>query len=102
MSNDRNAPRFYSLAACLLAYEIEGQARQRYMNVVCESPTKNISSSALNNARLALLHRFQLETGLETSVVKDLVFLAISPLGLMPPNKFHDMQPDAPEGVRPN
>lgn len=96
MSYDNASTRFYSLAACLITYEREdGQHRQRHMNMVVESPTKNITSSALNNARLAVLQRFQMENAEVSLVVRDLVFLAISPLGLMTPAKFHDLQEQA-------
>lgn len=96
MSQDNASTRFYSLAACLITYEREdGEHRQRHSNIVIESPSKNITSSALNNARLALLQRFQIETGLSSSGVKDLVFLSISPLGLMTPARFHDLASEA-------
>ena len=85
-------PQHYYIAAAMITYVRDDQPRQRHMNVVMELPRKLITSSALNNARSAMLQRLADEVGDSFGGAKDLVFLSFSYLGHAKPDEFYDLK----------
>lgn len=88
------------LIAALVIYAKDGTAKQRYMNMVLHQPSKNIRASTLDTARMNILQRFITEHQLTQEDIQDLVFLTITPLGLMTQSEFTGSKPSS--AVRTN
>jgi hypothetical protein len=81
---------FYMVAA-LVTYLRDGATKQRHLNIVMQSPEKNITASPLNQARLTLIQRLYQEADVHVEDLRDFVFLGFSYLGHMTDKEFNDM-----------
>jgi len=91
----------FFMASALAIYEREGALKQRHLNVLLQSDTPQLTRKDLGTMNRTVLQRLQAENEVSPDMVKDVVFMSISPLGMMPPSVFHG-EPDPSEPPRPS
>lgn len=96
MSRAKTTPLHYYMASALVTFvRHEGEGvevpKQRHLNALIEVPRKAITSSSLNNARVAMFDRIRSEAGVEEKDLRDICFLSFSYLGNMKPADFYDL-----------
>ncbi len=63
--------------------------KTRDLNVMLETTHPNITKADLGEMHHAVLQRLRTENHIEPSDVRDVVFLSVNLLGVMPPETFH-------------
>lgn len=81
---------YFFLVAALVIYEKDGAQKQRHLNVLAEMDQPNVTKQCLADIQRSVLQRLNAENNVTPDMVRDIVLLNISLLGLMPPNTFHD------------
>jgi len=67
----------------------EKQVKQRTLNILLEHDNINLSKKELDDANRAIINRLNKENKVEPNQVLDVVFNAISILGMMPADVFY-------------
>jgi len=73
----------------------EGQAKQRSLNVLLEHDNMNLTKKELDEANRAIINRLNKENNVEPNQILDVVFNAISILGMMPADVFYGTKEEA-------
>lgn len=71
---------------------------ERKMNIVITSMSKSLTYEDFNSARVGILTRMNQEMGLEHKDIMDIVFIAISHIGIMTAKQFQGSKDEPKTG----
>jgi len=77
------------MATVQAIYVKEEQSRQRMLNIHMATPRNRIVKADLASIQQAAIQRLVQENQIEIQDVKDIIFLAMVPLGAMTEEEFH-------------
>ena len=80
---------FFFMASCLVIYIREEQQRQRYINLLMQTASLNLTKADLAEMNKLAISRVSVENDVAPSDVKDVVFQNVACLGHMTEEEFH-------------